>query len=641
MCYTSCGRKDARKLKKEIEMMNCRRWIGLAALVVLMSLAACAIGESARIVTPGGPLNMRRNADEKSKLVDTVPNKALVEVVESGETWCKITYKKKTGYVRTEYVKLPSSLVGQTVYSDEGTVLMRLSPDEDAPITAPVGCNDPVVVLEAAGEWLRVSCNQAEGFVPALSFSYQNTSPAGKTAWIREPGVLVKDTVLFSAPSEKAAQIGQIEAGEAVTVTALDGDFCLAVWDEGCGYVPKQAVCLSGPEDSDERAEEMTPMEAARLAEDTLKKAFKRFAAEKLYCVMSLKQEDGAESPLYHCGFFNEHDQYLYGALVEAKADGEVLFTGHYNGFSVLVRQKKLLPAGQVEAKLSAENLAIGQVLDVSVEAWTDHQVQYTVSKDGKTLFSTELCSHFNASYRPRQEGNYTLDVRVRSADGESRTVQLAFTVAGESQDDDQNGIYSQKDGWWKDKKYRHSNLGKSGCAIFALSHALRQLGHTEESILPENLAVKYAYCLIPGEGTSNELLINTAARDYGFKTQKQLIADKKKIAELISGGTVFSFSIAKGHIAMVSGISEDLSMIRVIDSAPRATFERITGAAQYYQMRSGAFRAALSLDDLPGARWYMETDDYGGLEYWLPIDYVAKRGVRLIQPIAEQGEER
>ena len=35
----------------------------------------------------------------------------------------------------------------------------------------------------------------------------------------------------------------------------------------------------------------------------------------------------------------------------------------------------------------------------------------------------------------------------------------------------------------------------------------------------------------------------------------------------------------------------------------------------------------------MPGARWFFETDEYGGLEYWLPMEYVAKRGVRLIQP--------
>ena len=197
--------------------------------------------------------------------------------------------------------------------------------------------------------------------------------------------------------------------------------------------------------------------------------------------------------------------------------------------------------------------------------------------------------------------------------------------------------IYSQKDGWWKDKKYRHSNLGKSGCAIFTLSHALQRMGHTEDAVLPENLAVKYAYCLIPGEGTSNELLINTAARDFGFKTRAKLYDDKAQILQLLDEGAYFSFSIARGHIALVCGRNEDGSMIRVVDSAPGATFERINGAAPSYQTRSGAYRAALSPDDLPGTRWYFETDEYGGLEYWLPMEYVAKRGVRLIQPITEE----
>ena len=49
--------------------------------------------------------------------------------------------------------------------------------------------------------------------------------------------------------------------------------------------------------------------------------------------------------------------------------------------------------------------------------------------------------------------------------------------------------------------------------------------------------------------------------------------------------------------------------------------------------LRSGSFRAALSMDDLPGTRWYLDTDEYGGLEYWLPVSYAAKRGVRVIQP--------
>jgi hypothetical protein len=48
--------------------------------------------------------------------------------------------------------------------------------------------------------------------------------------------------------------------------------------------------------------------------------------------------------------------------------------------------------------------------------------------------------------------------------------------------------LYSQSDGFWKDQPYRHSTLEHSGCAIFALSHALQLLGYETEEILPQNL---------------------------------------------------------------------------------------------------------------------------------------------------------
>ena len=155
--------------------------------------------------------------------------------------------------------------------------------------------------------------------------------------------------------------------------------------------------------------------------------------------------------------------------------------------------------------------------------------------------------------------------------------------------------------------------------------------------MLPENLAVTYAACLIKGEGTSNERLINLAAKAFGFKTRTALYTDEKQIVDLLRGGALFTFSVARGHIALVTGISEDGSMATVADSAPSATYERMVNCSMYYALQSGAYRAALSPEDLPGARWYFETGEYGGMEYYLPLSYLARRGVRLIQPLAEQ----
>lgn len=608
-----------------------KRLLFLSVMLALLCAVCAAMGETARVVTPGGALNMRKKADEKSNLVESVPNKSLVEVEEIGEEWSKIVYKKKMGYVKTQFLKLPSQLPGQIVYLDGGSALLRAKPEENAPILRPLSCSTPVEMLAVEGEWASVRADGVEGWMEADHFSFQYQEPVGEQDWMAEPGTVIAACDLLEDPAKESKKITAIAAGAAVTVTLIEKDFCLVMADSACGWVPVSAIALTGPDDTSDAVGTVAPMEAAAAAEKALNKQFKAFGKTNLYC--TVQPESGA----YRCGFFTEEDQYMYGALVDAET-GKALLLKDYTGFAAPPKASAALPEGEMAVSLSADTLAVGEVLDITVAAWENCQTQYALAHNGKTIIESELGDHFTAAYRPREAGEYVLTVTVTDKQGLTRKAEGAFTVDGSlPPQDGLSEIYSQKDGWWAGKKYRHSNLGKSGCAIFALSHALQRMGHAEEDVLPENLAVKYAYCLIPNEGTSNELLINTAAKDFGFTTRKTLYNDKKQIIQLLDQGAYFSFSIARGHIAMVCGRSEDGTMIRVVDSAPSATFERIVSAAPYYQTRSGAFRAALSLDDLPGSRWYFETDEYGGLEYWLPIDYVAKRGVRLIQPVTAE----
>lgn len=192
--------------------------------------------------------------------------------------------------------------------------------------------------------------------------------------------------------------------------------------------------------------------------------------------------------------------------------------------------------------------------------------------------------------------------------------------------------LYSQFSGLWKEKKYGASTLEHSGCAIFALSHALHWLGFEGEAIEPEALAKKYAFCLRDG-GTVNSTLVGNAGDDLGFKTRYDLYKNLSDIRKKLNEGAVFSFAVVNGHIALAVEQSEDGSMMRILDSAPSATWERIKNAQLYRQETDGSFVAVMSLSELDGARYYIENDAYGALTYWLETDYVAKRGVRLIQP--------
>lgn len=192
--------------------------------------------------------------------------------------------------------------------------------------------------------------------------------------------------------------------------------------------------------------------------------------------------------------------------------------------------------------------------------------------------------------------------------------------------------LHSQMDGWWQDKKYSISQLEQSGCAVFALSHALQLLGYTGEEIQPENLAKAYAMALMKdGSGTMNSSLVGRAGDDFGFKTRYELYENPNTIRDKAAQGAVFTFSVVNGHIACVADVAGDKCLI--IDSAPSATFERKGTTPVYVQDETGLFVPVDTPAEIPGVSYCPETDSYGCAVYYLDLSYVARRGVRLIQP--------
>lgn len=191
--------------------------------------------------------------------------------------------------------------------------------------------------------------------------------------------------------------------------------------------------------------------------------------------------------------------------------------------------------------------------------------------------------------------------------------------------------LHSQCSGYWKEQPYGKSNLEQSGCAIFALSHVLQKMGFEGEAITPQYLAANYSFALREG-GTINATLVGNVGDDLGYKTRYELYNSLPTIQAKLREGAMFTFEVANGHIAAVVELSEDGSMCRIIDSAPSATFERIKNASIYRREADGSFIPVTALTELENMRYYIETDAFGGAEYYLETSYVARRGVRLIQ---------
>ena len=300
--------------------------------------------------------------------------------------------------------------------------------------------------------------------------------------------------------------------------------------------------------------------------------------------------------------------------------------------------------SADVKITFTPENPRVGDYVDVIVTPGREGAlgVRYTLATAEDTVCrEKDPTEHYIASFRPRAEAEYTLTATVVYGKKDEESASVTIPVSGTAPT--QQGpdvVYSQKDGWWHSVIYRPKKpietLEKGGCAIFSLSHILQRLGFSGEDTLPENLCVKNSRFYIPGRGTDNPGLITQASKDYAFTTQEDLIETEKGIADTLKRGDLLTFMIVTGHIAMADGISEDGQYVHVVDSATGATFERKdrwkTKGHIFRQEDDGSFTEVTSADQLPGIRWFFETEDYSGMAYWMDLHYCAHQGMRLVR---------
>ena len=292
----------------------------------------------------------------------------------------------------------------------------------------------------------------------------------------------------------------------------------------------------------------------------------------------------------------------------------------------------------EVRVSVTPESPKMGEYVDVQVKPEREGAtaVRYDLSTENGPVFKGEDDSHFTASFRPREEAVYTLTVTVVYGKKDVETASVTIPVSGQAPVQmGRDVLYSQKDGWWHSKTYSKTHkrsVEKAGCAIFTLSHALQRMGFEDEELMPDALALKYSRMYIANRGTDNERLLTTAGRDFGFETHQDLIESEKELTTWYKRGCYFSFMIVNGHIALSDALSSDGTKAHIIDSAPGATYERMKNGVFYYQKEDGGFAEASSPEQIPGCRYFFETREYGGLEYWLPLSYCAKQGMRPIR---------
>jgi len=163
-------------------------------LALLLALSSCALaGEEehvagyALIQTGKGSLNMRSQPKSNAKVVAKLPNKALVQVLEFGPEWSKISYDTKSGpkvgYVMTSYLEEtdppppPEEEEPEEEYVDlgpyafarvntgKGTLNMRSQPKDGGRVVGRLPNNALVHVHQRGKTWSNVTHLSKTGYV--------------------------------------------------------------------------------------------------------------------------------------------------------------------------------------------------------------------------------------------------------------------------------------------------------------------------------------------------------------------------------------------------------------------------------------------------------------------------------------------
>ena len=294
---------------------------------------------------------------------------------------------------------------------------------------------------------------------------------------------------------------------------------------------------------------------------------------------------------------------------------------------------------GEVSVAFSPSAPRAGELVEVTVscDASDVRGVVYRLMSGGKTLSrSKSPQQHFTAFFRPRLEREYVLEVTAVCGGNVTEITTVSIPVSGTAPPEmGPDVIYSQRDGWWKDKKYsveHNRTVESSGCAVFALSHALQRMGYTGESVLPDQLAYTYHKCYIEGTGSSIEALVTQAALDFGFLTFHKTVTDRQEITAFFRRGDLFVLGIVKGHAALADRMDESAGMVHIVDSAPGTSFSKFGRTEVFVREEDGSYRQVSSPEELPGIRWYLENSDYGGAEYWLRLESCAGLNLRILR---------
>ena len=229
----------------------------------------------ARVTTQQGSLNMRTLPDSGAAIIRTIPQYAIVTVLQKNASWAQVTYEGTAGYVMTSFLTMVSSnstpiptpvptpvpvtptptqapqLKYARVTTASGSLNMRYAKRDDASVIRTIPQYAYVTVLEWGSDWCRVTYGGNTGYVKANFLTGVSSIPTETPVPTKAPaassgtgsGSYAKISTLDgslnlrSAPKGGNNIIGSIPQYAVVPVLSKGTEWCQVSYNGLTGYV--------------------------------------------------------------------------------------------------------------------------------------------------------------------------------------------------------------------------------------------------------------------------------------------------------------------------------------------------------------------------------------------------------------------
>lgn len=217
-------------------------------LTAMLSLSLCAAplctGHASEYATvKGGGLNLRQTASLDAKVLGQYWTGTWVEILETGDTWCKVKVDGKTGYMMTKYLK--GAATGSVLYVRTNTGIglnLRQGPSTDSAIITSFPINTAVTVLQRGNGWHKVQVSDKTGYmssrylVSSKAPAYTKPVETPFTATLKNiNGGSVVNFRLY--PGMKTKVLKVVPVGTKVTVLEMGENWSKVELDGQQGYV--------------------------------------------------------------------------------------------------------------------------------------------------------------------------------------------------------------------------------------------------------------------------------------------------------------------------------------------------------------------------------------------------------------------